>query len=367
MAMFPPALPHVFIRWLTKPGDVVYDPFSGRGTTVLEACLNGRIGVGSDANPFAWLLTAAKAQPPTRRTIEKRLKELGKKKARSRDTEEAPPEIRMLFARPVLGQLLSLREELDVHSATDRYLLAVLAGMLHANADRAGNPRGLTVPMPNTFAMAPGYVKKYIRTHGLKPPDVDVLTKLRERLSTFPEPPDTFKRGRAWRQDASRPIRYPSSLPKPKLVFASPPYLQVIKYAKFNWIRHWLVGSEPRAVDETLFTSGSVNSYLSFMSNVLPNIADVLRDDGYCCLVIGDVRRESSEIKLAELVAEQCVGGTTLKAIGILRDALPTQHKVSRIWGERRGRATRTDRILLFGGRKIKRVPSLPRISWQTS
>src|SRR5688572_33385007 len=68
MAMFPPSLPHVFIRWLTKPGDVVYDPFSGRGTTVLEACLQGRIGLGSDANPLAWILTSAKAHPPTAAT-----------------------------------------------------------------------------------------------------------------------------------------------------------------------------------------------------------------------------------------------------------------------------------------------------------
>ncbi|MBX3328698.1 MAG: hypothetical protein KF682_22720 [Nitrospira sp.] len=39
MAMFPPMLPRVFIEWLSKPGDVVYDPFSGRGTTLLESLL----------------------------------------------------------------------------------------------------------------------------------------------------------------------------------------------------------------------------------------------------------------------------------------------------------------------------------------
>src|ERR1700730_8695366 len=66
MAMFPPTLPHVFIQWLTRVGDVVYDPFSGRGTTTLEACLLGRKGLGSDRNPLAWILTAAKADPPTK-------------------------------------------------------------------------------------------------------------------------------------------------------------------------------------------------------------------------------------------------------------------------------------------------------------
>src|SRR5438128_1798152 len=76
MAMFPPSIPHVFIRWLTAPGDIVYDPFSGRGTTVLEACLQRRVGYGSDANPLAWVLSAAKADPPTRRSLTRRLRQL---------------------------------------------------------------------------------------------------------------------------------------------------------------------------------------------------------------------------------------------------------------------------------------------------
>jgi DNA modification methylase len=51
-ACFKPQLPRFFIERLTKPGDVVFDPFMGRGTTLLEAALLGRIPVGSDANPL---------------------------------------------------------------------------------------------------------------------------------------------------------------------------------------------------------------------------------------------------------------------------------------------------------------------------
>jgi len=36
-ACFKPQLPRFFIPLLTKKGDIVYDPFSGRGTTVIEA------------------------------------------------------------------------------------------------------------------------------------------------------------------------------------------------------------------------------------------------------------------------------------------------------------------------------------------
>jgi len=66
LASFPAALTHAFIARYSRPGDVVLDPFSGRGTTPLQACAEGRIGVGNDLNPFAHLLTAAKIEPATR-------------------------------------------------------------------------------------------------------------------------------------------------------------------------------------------------------------------------------------------------------------------------------------------------------------
>ena len=48
-----------------RPGDVVLDPFSGRGTAPLQALAEGRIGVGNDLNPLAHVLTAAKVEPAT--------------------------------------------------------------------------------------------------------------------------------------------------------------------------------------------------------------------------------------------------------------------------------------------------------------
>ena len=65
LASFPAALAHAFIARYSRPGDVVLDPFSGRGTVPLQAAAEGRIGVGNDLNPFAHLLTAAKVEPAT--------------------------------------------------------------------------------------------------------------------------------------------------------------------------------------------------------------------------------------------------------------------------------------------------------------
>jgi len=62
-AKFPPQLPRLFIAGLTQPGEVVLDPMVGSGTTVVEALLAGRWGVGVDIDPLALLLCRVKVTP----------------------------------------------------------------------------------------------------------------------------------------------------------------------------------------------------------------------------------------------------------------------------------------------------------------
>jgi site-specific DNA-methyltransferase (adenine-specific) len=201
MAMFPPAIPHLFIRWLTEPGDVVYDPFAGRGTAPLEACLLGRRGMGSDANPLACVLTRAKVAPPSREGLVARLDELDRE-SKWFVPDDEPAHIQMLFSRETLGQLLWLRRDLDANRRVDGFLLAVLLGMLHANAGTDGVPRGLTVSMPNTFSMSPNYVRGYIAQHELIPPVVDVPSALRTRALRFLDDVAAPVVGKAWKGDA---------------------------------------------------------------------------------------------------------------------------------------------------------------------
>ena len=62
-AKFPPQLPRVFIRGLSSPGDIILDPMMGSGTTVVEAMLAGRRGVGLDIDPLALRLCQSKTVP----------------------------------------------------------------------------------------------------------------------------------------------------------------------------------------------------------------------------------------------------------------------------------------------------------------
>jgi DNA modification methylase len=48
---------------LSNENDLVFDPFSGSGTVLLESLLAGRNAYGQDANPLACLISKAKTTP----------------------------------------------------------------------------------------------------------------------------------------------------------------------------------------------------------------------------------------------------------------------------------------------------------------
>lgn len=62
-AKFPPQLPLQFIIELTEPNDFVLDPMVGSGTTILEAFLTKRRGLGFDIDPLAIMISKVKTTP----------------------------------------------------------------------------------------------------------------------------------------------------------------------------------------------------------------------------------------------------------------------------------------------------------------
>jgi hypothetical protein len=75
-AMFPHTFVRKYLFALTDPGNVILDPFSGRGTTLLESLLLDRKALAVDINPVAACVTGAKAHVPALPAIASRLDEL---------------------------------------------------------------------------------------------------------------------------------------------------------------------------------------------------------------------------------------------------------------------------------------------------
>lgn len=317
--------------------------------------------MGSDLNPLAVLLTGAKVNPPLIDFAYERLNQLEAAYQHSPESDCAPPEIQMLFDTEVtLPQLLYLRSKLSSQRKVDRYLLAVLVGILHGKhpADPLKS-QTLSISMPNTFSMSPGYIRRYIEKNGLKKYPFDVFNLLRRRLTHLnrQEPPPIS--GRVICQDARR-LTGRIAKQSVDLIVTSPPYLRVVKYGQYNWIRLWLLGKaveeaghglQVAATDKSLGLSDQLNlpKYKKFISSCAADWERLLRPGGVCAVVIGDVRnRGKKSLNLAEEVWKEIQSETRLKLVDVVEDVLQASGKVTRIWGDRRGEATKVDRILVM-------------------
>src|ERR1039458_1931621 len=106
-ACFKPQLPRFFIERLTGPGDLVHDPFMGRGTTLLEAALLGRVPCGCDVNPLSLVLVRPRLRPPTLEQIHARLAEID-----FNDSEESPEDLLVFFHPETLREIAALKKHL---------------------------------------------------------------------------------------------------------------------------------------------------------------------------------------------------------------------------------------------------------------
>jgi hypothetical protein len=92
--MFPAKVAHYFIQRYSRPGDVVLDPFSGRGTVPLQTRVEGRVAICNDLNPLAYVLSRAKVHPPSWDSVQDFLTRL-EKGYRQRTQRRYPPRLAM--------------------------------------------------------------------------------------------------------------------------------------------------------------------------------------------------------------------------------------------------------------------------------
>lgn len=363
--MFPAKVAHYFIQRYSHRGDLIVDPFSGRGTVTLQARVEGRHAVSNDLNPLAYVLSRAKANPPTWSEVVTLLRRLETSYRQGDHTElDVPEDIRMLYHPHTLQQIYYLRNYLLRKKSAnwrqaDFMLAGSLAGIMHGSFRRDGTSQYLSISMPNTFSMSPTYVKNYIKVNQLEAPEQDVFQCLRDKLARLYLDAIDGTAGRASMRDASSLLRRgvikPASV---DLVITSPPYLQVVNYGTANWIRLWLLGLDEvgrdqgagrRALDAMLDHRHTYHSYRDFLLRTLRGIRRVLKQDGVGVLVIGDVADPGKDpVPLAAQIWHDIGEQTGLRQLELIEDHLPVKNKVSRIWGETKGQATNRDCALVL-------------------
>ena len=243
-AMFPAAFAEAAVEAHTRPGDIVLDPFSGRGTALFAAATRGRTGWGVELNPVGWVYTKAKLQPAARRDVAARLEALAAAAVDYRAEAARLPEFyRHAFCPAVRAFLCAARDRLNwKRNKVDWTLAALLLVDLHGKREAA-----LSNQMRQTKAFSPPYAVAWWTERRLTPPEIDpllfMLKKLRWRYAKGAPAPvrskvylgDSLKRLSSFRRGTRRDGAA-------KLILTSPPYFRATNYHYDQWLRLWLLG-----------------------------------------------------------------------------------------------------------------------------
>ncbi len=303
-AMFPESFAERWICELTAPGDVVLDPFSGRGTTALTAVLLGRRAVACDVNDVAYCLTRAKTSPPplcrVLQRIDRLADEFDGRKWRT-GTEALPDFFQMAFHGRTLQQILCLREKLDWRKGrTDTMIAALALGSLHGESSRS--PFYFSNQMPRTISTKPAYSMRYWRDRELTAPRRDVFEILRQRAvyryaSERPQ-------GDAWvyHRDMRTLTLVARALPnRPRCVVTSPPYYDVTNFEEDQWLRLWFLGGPPYPTRKRVSRDDRhtlEDRYWRFIADMWRSLSQLVARRGHVVVRIGSARLKPTQLEV---------------------------------------------------------------------
>ena len=346
-ACFKPQLPRFFLDRLTAPGDVVYDPFMGRGTTLIEAALRRRVPIGCDVNPLSRVLVEPRLRPPTIEEVAERLASIDFSKP-----ADGPDDLLVFYHPETLRELCVLRRYLREREASggldpvDAWIRMVAVNRLTGHS-----PGFFSVyTMPPNQAVSVASQRRINARRNQVPPRRDVpaliLRKSRSLLRDVdPETRDVLAevapRAILLTADAAKTPTLPAD--SVDLVVTSPPFLDVVDYAQDNWLRCWFCGIDPESVPISIHRR--LEDWQATMTAVFRELARVVRPEGWIAFEVGEVRHGTT--KLEEAVLPCGVRAGLLPELVLINDQEFT--KTSNCWGvENRRKGTNTNRIVLF-------------------
>jgi DNA modification methylase len=348
-ACFKPQLPRFFIDRLTKPGDVVYDPFSGRGTTGIEAGLRGRRVIINDANPLGVLLARPRFFIPDLSELEARLRSIDLTKNRRADMD-----LSMFYHAQTESALVGLKTYLEERARAksedelDHWIRMVATNRLTGHS--SGFFSVYSLP-PNQAASPAGQLKINARLKQTpEPRDVVkiILKKSRNLISDLTGEEtvrlrDAGTSGLFLCNDARRTEDITDA--SVHLVVTSPPFLDVVQYAQDNWLRFWFNGISAEETGARLTMHRRLADWSHAMGDVFKELFRVVVPHGWVAFEVGEVRK--GQIKLEEAVVPLGVAaGFRFEGILINQQMFT---KTSNIWGvSNNGKGTNTNRITLF-------------------
>lgn len=280
-----PAIAHWLISEFTSESDVVLDPLCGVGTIPFEACLQGRIGIGSDLSELAYVVTKAKLERPERVGVEKvihQLDEYIKKNKSTRSVAEYEDfgfngRLPQYFDCETYQEILCARDffldRFSNVSAEEAMAFSALLHVLHGNRPYALSRRShpLTPYAPTGDFEYKSVIEKILQK-------VDASYAKLEQY--------TGEQGRAiygdYKDLTSKNINA-------DCIICSPPFAGSIRFYMQNWMRLWLCGWEPEDYKEAdkKFLDKSQEKNFDLYYSFFEMCSNVLKENGKVILHLG--------------------------------------------------------------------------------
>ena len=354
-ACFKPQLVAFFLNRLTRPGALVYDPFMGRGTTLIEAALRDRAAAGCDVNPLSRVLVAPRLAPPTVDAVAERLDALDLRADASTPSgagEPPPADLQVFFHTHTLRDVRGLRAYVARRRAAGAFDRVDAWIEMVAVSRLTGHSPGFfsVYTLPPNQAVSSGRQRLINARRQQAPEPRNVRRLILKKTRMLLAGCDAAVRARlARRTSEARILTGPSdrtpaiASASVQLVVTSPPFLNVVDYAADNWLRCWFCGIDPASVDITL--ARRIDEWQAAMTGVFHELRRVLKPGGHVAFEVGEVR--GGRVKLEEAVIP-CGIDAGLDPVAVVINAQAFT-KTANCWGVANNtKGTNTNRIVLF-------------------
>lgn len=341
-ACYKPQLPDFFLRRFAKQGSRVYDPFMGRGTTLIQARLRGCEVIGNDANPLATVLAGPRLNPPHPDEVAARLAEV-----RLNHMEEEKDELLVFFHPKTLAEILSWRSYFQrrrraaMFDPVDAWVEMVICNRLTGHS--SGFFSVYTLP-PNQAVSVESQRRinaKRKQTPEYRDTKQLILKKTRQLLSDpLPaEYPGTASHLLVGQADSTPDIRDSSV----DLIVTSPPFLDTVDYLQDNWLRMWFCQIE--TARPTLWQFRRLGDWLEKMTSCFNEFRRVLVNDGLIAFEVGEIRK--GVLRLENQVIQAAVEAGLRPECVLINSQQFT--KTANCWGVENNRdGTNSNRIVLL-------------------
>lgn len=341
-ACYKPQLPAYFIKRYAETGQLIYDPFMGRGTTLIEAKLLGCNVIGNDVNPLSKILTAPRLCKQSHDKIAQRIEQITLPEVEIEDKD-----LLVFFERQTLAELYGWRSYFKGRQATgifdevDAWLQMTACNRL------TGHSKGFfsVYTLPPNQATTLNAQRKINAKRSQKPEYRNtkelILKKskslLRQKLpNNYNATTSTLLCRSA---DATPEIQNESV----QLIVTSPPFLDIVNYVGDNWLRNWFCQCKPEP--GKLWQLRKLEDWTDKMGASLKEMSRVLKPKGRIALEVGEVRKGKLRLEEQIIFAGQASG---LKVEYTLINN-QTFTKTANCWGVRNNtRGTNSNRIVVF-------------------